>query len=175
MRIAVYGGSFDPPHVGHAMVAAWLRWTGHAEEVWLVPTFAHAFGKQLTPFDTRRRWCEALAADVGPWVRVCTVESELPEPSYTIDTLQALAAAHPQHRFRLVVGGDVLGQVQDWRRWDLIQERFEPLVVGRAGYPPVPGAVSFPEVSSTEIRARLSQGQPVDHLLTRGVLAAVSP
>lgn len=174
MRVAIYGGSFNPPHVVHGMVAAWLLWTGQVEQVWLVPVYRHAFeswhGKALAPFEARVRWCEALARDVDPRVQVSTIEAELPVPSYTISTLRALAARHPEHRFRLVVGADVLQQSPKWRAWDEIAAEFAPIAVGRAGYPSPPGGVVFPELSSTEIRARLAAGEPIDGLVTRGVL-----
>ena len=169
--IAIYGGSFDPPHVGHAMVCAWLTWTRQVDEVWLLPAAAHPFGKQSALFARRVAWCEALAQDLGGPVRVCTVESELPHPSYTIDTLCHLRATHPDRRFRLVIGGDVLQQVDRWKSWDRIAAEFSPLVVGRAGYPEPDGAVVFPEVSSTEIRERLAGGLSVDHLVTASVAA----
>src|SRR5688500_13322137 len=103
MRVAIYGGSFNPPHVGHAMVAGWLRWTDLADEVWLLPAFAHPFDKELAPFDRRVAWCAALAEAVGPWVRVEPIESTLPPPSYTVDTLSALRDLHPGRQLRLVV------------------------------------------------------------------------
>jgi nicotinate-nucleotide adenylyltransferase len=171
MRVAVYGGSFNPPHVGHAMVAAWLRWTDHADEVWLLPTFAHPFAKDLAPWSDRLRMSEALAAAVGPWVRVCTLESELPVPSYTIDTLTELQRRHPEHTLRLVVGADILPETAEWRRWDEIVARFSPVVVGRQGWPTPRGAVDFPGVSSTEVRARIRRGDPVTHLLPAAVRA----
>src|SRR5687767_5598917 len=115
MRIAVYGGSFNPPHVGHAMVAGWLAWTGTADEVWLLPSFVHPFDKELAPFPRRVAMCEALARSVGRWVRVETIESTLPTPSYTIDVLDALAARHRGHELRLVVGADVLTAVGQWK------------------------------------------------------------
>lgn len=173
MRIAVYGGSFNPPHVAHAMVAAWLLWTGHADEVWLVPVYKHAFegwhNKSLAPFEARVRWCRAMAEDVDPRVRVSEVERTLATPSYTIETLRALAAAHPEHQFRLVVGADALPTLPKWRAWPEIEAEFAPIVVGRAGYPAIPGAVSFPALSSTEIRQRLDEGLSVDHLVTARV------
>ena len=173
MRIAVYGGSFNPPHVAHGMVASWLLWTGLADEVWLVPVYKHAFegwhNKALAPFDRRISWCKALAADVDPRVRVCEIERHLDTPSYTIETLRALAAQHPDHRFRLVVGADALPTLPKWRAWPEIEEEFAPIVVGRAGYPDVPDAISFPALSSTEIRERLESGRPVNHLVTAGV------
>lgn len=171
MQVAVFGGSFNPPHVGHAMVAAWLRWVGRAEAVWLVPTFHHAFDKPVAPFPRRVAACEALAAHVGPWVRVEAIEAELPTPSYTLATLAALAARHPEHRFRLVVGADVYAQRALWHRWDDIVARHEPIVVGR-GALGVPGAPSFPEVSSTEIRRALAAGEPVDGWVPADVLEA---
>jgi nicotinate-nucleotide adenylyltransferase len=169
MRVAVYGGSFNPPHVGHAMVAGWLRWTDLVDQVWLLPAFVHPFDKELAPFDRRVAMVEALAADVGPWVRVEPIEGELPSPSYTIDTLDVLAARHPAHRFRLVVGADVLDSVHLWKRWDAIVSSYAPIVVGRQGYPCPAGAIEFPGVSSTAIRARLAEGRPVDHLVPAGV------
>jgi len=172
MRVAVYGGSFNPPHIGHALVVAWLVWTRRADEVWLLPTYAHAFDKPLAPWPKRLRACEALARLCGPRVRVEPIESELPTPSYTWLTLQTLAARHPQHHLHLVVGADVLGQTPSWRAWEEIRTHHAPIVVGRAGHPPVEGAPTFPDVSSTEVRARLAAGLPVDHLVPAEVLEA---
>ncbi len=170
MQVAIYGGSYNPPHVGHAMVASWLLWTRRAERVWLVPTYAHAFDKELLPFERRVAMCEALAADVDPRVSVCDIERALPAPSYTIQTLRLLRERHPEHRFRLVIGADILPQTSLWRSWDRIEAEFPPIVVGRGGYPPVEGAPRFPAISSTGIRRRLRAGEPVDHLVNASVL-----
>lgn len=164
MRIGVYGGSFNPPHVGHAMVSAWLRWTDRVDEVWWVPVAGHPFAKDLLPFAERVALCEAVVAGL-PGARVCTIESELPRPSYTIDTLGALAARHRGHAFRLVVGADVLGEVGKWKDWAGLSARFDPIVVGRQGFPTPPGAIDFPGVSSTEIRARAARGEGLEHLV----------
>ncbi len=172
MRVAVFGGSFNPPHVGHAMVAAWLRWADRVDEVWLLPAFRHAFDKSLAPFDVRVRACEALSTVLGVGFRVETIESTLPTPSYTVRTLDALAARHPEHRFRFVVGADVLPQLPQWREWARVAEQYAPIVVGR-GAVAVDGAPTFPEVSSTEVRRRIAAGEPVDHLVPAAVLAAV--
>jgi len=180
VHIAVYGGSFNPPHVGHAMVASWVRWTGQADSVWLVPVYRHAFedrhGKVLAPFEDRLAWCAALADELGVGVAVCDIERHLPAPSFTIDTLRHLAAMHAEHTFRLVVGADVLPQVGAWRSWDEIADRFAPIVVGRQGYPAPEGraSVDFPAVSSSEVRDRLRDGRPVEHLVTAGVRGLLS-
>lgn len=171
MRVAVFGGSFNPPHVGHAMIAGWLRWTDRCDEVWLLPTHVHAFGKPLAPFASRVAACERMAALVGPHVKVSSIEATLPSPSFTIVTLDRLAALHPTHRFRLVVGADILRQAASWRDWSRIEGDFAPIVLGR-GNESVSGAPSFPDVSSSDIRARLAAGQAVDHLVPSGVLEA---
>lgn len=173
MRVAVFGGSFHPPHVGHAMVASWLLWTEQVEAVWLLPVGDHPFGKALAPFAHRVRWCAALAGVLGPGVRVEAIEGERAGPTYTIDTLDALAARHPEHRFQLVVGADVLPATSSWRSWDRIVAAYAPIVVGRAGYPPAPGAPVFPDVSSTQIRARLEAGEPVNGLVPAAVIRAL--
>jgi nicotinate-nucleotide adenylyltransferase len=177
--VAVYGGSFNPPHVVHAMVAGWLLWTQRAEQVWLVPVFRHAFeglqDKTLAPFERRVRWCEAMADDIDRrLVSVNRIEAHLPTPSFTIDTLRALRARNPEHQFRLVGGSDVLPQTPQWKAWDDIVREFEPIVVGRAHHPPVVDSIQFPDVSSTEIRRRLSGGEPIDHLVTARVGALLA-
>lgn len=173
MRVAVYGGSFNPPHVGHAMVAGWLRWVDLVDEVWLVPAYQHAFDKRLAPFERRVRWCEALAAAVGPWVRVEPIEASLPTPSYTIDTLDALAARHPGVTLRMVVGTDVLPALPQWKRWDRIAAAYDPIVVARGGYPAPPdlGSPAFPDVSSTDVRELIAAGASIGALVPAGVAA----
>ncbi len=169
--IAVYGGSFNPPHVAHALVAAWVLWTHRADRVWLVPTFQHAFDKSLAPFEERCALCEAMVSDLDLPVEVLDVERELPVPRYTIDTLRTLARRHPTARLRLLVGADAVAQSVDWKSWDAIVAEFEPIVVGRPGFQEVPDAPVFPDVSSTELRDRLAAGQSVDHLVTASVAA----
>ena len=177
--VAIYGGSFSPPHVGHAMVAAWLLWTRRVDQVWLTPVYRHAFegqqDKQLASFEQRCSWCLAFADALGEGVEVCRIESELPTPSYTIDTLRSLRRRHPEFRFRLVVGSDVLPQLPQWRDWSSIAEEFSPIVVARDGYPSEQALESpvFPGVSSSEIRERLAKGQPVEHLVPAEVVRLI--
>lgn len=171
MRVAVFGGSFNPPHVGHGMVAAWLRWVDRADEVRLVPSFAHPFERPMAPFDARVAACRELAALVGPWVSVDPVEASLPRPSYTIRVLEALRAREPGNSFFLVVGADILAQAAAWKDWPRIEAEFAPLVVGR-GAQEVQGSPTFPPISSTEIRRRLEAGEPVEPLVPRPVLDA---
>jgi nicotinate-nucleotide adenylyltransferase len=173
VRVAVFGGSFNPPHVGHAMVTQWLLSTNMADEVWLLPTVSHALGKSLPPFAKRVAWCRALAAGLDARVQVNEIEMTLSRPSFSINTLRALQARHPDTIFRLVVGSDILDETDAWHEWDAIVAEFTPIIVGRAGYPVDGVALYFPEVSSSDIRTRVAEGRSVDGLVPHAVLDAM--
>ena len=173
MRIGIFGGSFNPPHLGHAMVASWLLWSDRVDEVWLVPTYDHPFSKELIPFTDRLALVRALAESVDSRVVVSEVERELPQPSYSLQTLRHLQKLHKEHSFHLVVGADVLLEVDAWHRWDLIMAEFPPIIVGRVGYEPVERAPQFPQISSTEIRSLLAAGKDVSHLVASASVKSV--
>ena len=173
MRVAVFGGSFNPPHVGHAMVSSWILWTGLAEQVWLMPTYSHALAKELPSFDQRVGWCTRMAGDVDPRIRVSRIEETLATPSYSIDSLRALQERYPTHEFRFVVGADILSQTDQWKQWAEIETCFQPIVVGRHGYSSPIGSVVFPEVSSTLIREHIREQKDFAHLVTASVYSAL--
>jgi nicotinate-nucleotide adenylyltransferase len=175
VRVAILGGSFNPPHVAHLMAAYWTLATQGVREVWLMPSYQHPFGKELAPFDDRLRMCELAARSVRG-VAVCGAERELardPLVGRTARTLEHLTAKHPDHDFTLVVGADILPETGKWWRWDRVQQLARIVVVGREGFPPVPGAPSLPAVSSTEIRDRIARGDDVAGLLPAKVLEYV--
>lgn len=165
--LGVFGGAFDPPHLGHAMVPAYLRLRGLAERVLVVPCADHPLGKDLSPFVRRMALVRAAMAIHGDAVEVSDVEARLHAerggPSYTLRMLEAVAAEHPGHEVRLVVGSDIVGEVQRWHRWDEIERRFAPIVVPRTGHAP-PDACALPAVSSTQVRAwlRTAYGDPAE-------------
>jgi nicotinate-nucleotide adenylyltransferase len=175
-EIALLGGSFNPPHVGHLMAAWYVLATEPVEEVWLLPSYRHPFGKALAPFEERLQMCE-LAAESLRGVRVCAAEAELaadPLVGKTARTLEYLAAKHPALRFALAVGSDLLAEAGNWYRWDLVQERARIVVVGRQGHPAgAEGRPLLPAVSSTGIRERLARGEDVSRLVPRKVLEYV--
>jgi nicotinate-nucleotide adenylyltransferase len=169
--IALLGGSFNPPHVAHLMAAYWTLATQDVSEVWLLPSYRHPFGKDLAPFEDRVAMCE-LAVRALRGVAVCGAEAELrsdPLVGKTARTLEHLVAKHPGYAFSLVVGADVLPEADKWYRWDRVKELARIIVVGREGFPPVPGAPSLPAVSSTAIRAAMARGEDVSGLVPRKV------
>jgi len=168
MRVAVYGGSFNPPHVAHQMALAYVLATAHVDEVWMVPTFKHPFEKQLVPFSDRAKMCE-LAASPFKAVRVSRVEEELGGESYTLRTMRALKERHPDHRFSLVIGADLVAERERWHGWAELKELVPFIVVGREGSPST-GGIALPAVSSTIVRQRIGSGEPVDALVAGDVL-----
>jgi nicotinate-nucleotide adenylyltransferase len=174
-RVAVYGGSFDPPHVAHLLAAAWVVSAADVDRIVLVPTFAHALGKEPgADFEHRLAMC-ARIADVVPACTVSDVERSLPQPSRTLHTLEALRARDPESTYRLVVGADIATQTHRWHRWDAIVALAAPLWLGREGYErPVGAVLDFPRVSSTEIRARLARGEVPTGLVPNAILAYIA-
>lgn len=164
---AVFGGSFDPPHIAHVLVACWATLVDEVDRVLVVPTFAHAFGKRSVSYEHRHAMCGRAMAGVRN-VEICDIERRLGGESRTYHTLRALSEERPGARFRLVVGADILEETERWFRWEDVAAMAPPLVVGRGGYPPPPGphvTIEMPELSSTEIRRRLAAGET-----TRGML-----
>jgi len=173
--VAIYGGSFDPPHVSHVLAAVYALKVGGFERVLVVPVFEHAFHKQLTPFEHRVRMCE-LAFEGIAGVEVTPVERELQTPSLTLRTLEHLAAAHPEWALRLLVGSDVLSETAKWHAFERVSALAPPYVVARPGYEHPDGhALLLPDVSSTRVREALASPGAADHaaLLAASVPSAV--
>lgn len=170
MRIAVFGGSFNPPHVAHQMVALYVLETTNVDGLWLVPCFRHPFDKPLAPFADRHRMCELAAVALGWRVRVSDVERTIGGPSRTLVTVRRLAEMHPEHEFQLVIGGDLVAEVPTWYGAAELQASVPFIVIGRGGTGASPGAVGMPLVSSTEVRDRLGRGQGAEGLVPRVVL-----
>ena len=172
MRVGIFGGSFNPPHVAHQMVGLYVLETAAVDELWLVPAFRHALGKPLAPFQHRLRMCELAAAALGRRARVSDVEGVLGGDSRTIHTLRRLQGLHPEHDFSLVIGADLLAEVSSWLGGDELRRTVPLVVVGRSGTTPEAEAatIAMPEVSSTEVRRRLGARESVEGLVPRTVL-----
>ncbi|MBK7863230.1 MAG: nicotinate (nicotinamide) nucleotide adenylyltransferase [Archangiaceae bacterium] len=170
MRVALLGGSFNPPHVGHLMAAIYVRACLGDDQVWLVPTFHHPFGKETVAYEHRVAMCEAAAADHASWLKVSRAESELhSSEGRTIDLLEQLLPRHPGVRFRLVIGSDIVADLPKWKAWERIAQLVDVTVLYRAGYPAA-GTVGPPlaQVSSTQLREKLNP-----ELVPRAVLEYV--
>lgn len=156
MSIAILGGSFDPPHIGHAILAQWIVWSKQAERVIFVPAFHHADkeGTLTASFEDRVRMVTAMCdAMKDERFTVSDIECHLPTPSYTINTLEHFAHVFGPDVVRLAVGVDAYRAILRWERGDEILATYDPIVVGREGHMDNPmGGFVCPGISSTLIR-----------------------
>jgi nicotinate-nucleotide adenylyltransferase len=170
MTLAIFGGSFDPPHVAHVLAASYALAVGGFERILVVPAFEHALGKHLSPFEERLALCRLCFDDLAR-VEVSALESELPRPSYTVRLLERLQSERPGVAMRLVIGSDVLGETHSWRDFARIEELAPPFVLTRRGHerPELAPAI-LPEVSSTRVRELLARRHDAEALRELGWL-----
>jgi nicotinate-nucleotide adenylyltransferase len=170
VRTMLFGGSFDPPHRGHAQVADAVLREGLADEVWFVPCGAHPFGRELSAPKHRVAMVELI---LRPNVSVCTFEADKAMPSYSIETLEHLSRLHPQRAFAWLMGSDLLPSFDEWHQFDKLLARWPVYVYPRRGHPFDPlyagmtALRSLPEidVSSTAVRRRLAEGTSITDLV----------
>ncbi|WP_437592612.1 nicotinate (nicotinamide) nucleotide adenylyltransferase [Sorangium sp. So ce1000] len=187
-RVAIFGGSFNPPHVAHVLAATYALSVAPIDEVLVVPVYRHPFSKELVPFEHRLAMCH-LALGWLPRVSVSPVERDLGGESLTLRTLEHLAAAHPDWAMRLLVGADVLPDLPRWHRFDRIEQLAPPIVLGRSGVVASaaerleagaadprshlrPADVQLPRISSSDIRRAFADGdlEAVHQRVPRAVL-----
>jgi nicotinate-nucleotide adenylyltransferase len=161
LRIALFGGSFDPPHLGHVLAACYARIVAQVDEVWVLPVARHAYGKPISSWEQRWCLCEAAFAAL-PFVRLRDDEHDNPG-GYTIDLIERLRARHPQHRWLLVGGTDTARDLPNWHRGAELVDLIGVIPVPRRGYDDHPAAL--PEISSSLVRERCRRGERVDDLV----------
>lgn len=173
--VAFFGGSFNPPHIGHVLAVAYVLATEEVDEVRVVPCFRHPFAKDLVPFEHRFAMCE-LAMGWLPRVTISRVEEELGGESRTLRTIEHLYATEPDKEFRLVIGADVLAERSRWHGFERLEQLAPFILLGRAGTSSkeAPSPV-LPEVSSTAVRDALRSGSrsELEALVPRAVLSYI--
>ena len=174
MEIALLGGSFNPPHVGHLWAATFVRATQAVDQVWLLPAFHHPFGKSLEAFEHRLKMCELLCEDARGWLVASPVEREVGGGGWTVELLRHLHRTRPEDSFTLVIGSDILKDLPKWRAFDEIERLAKVLVIHRAGFP-AKEAIGPPmaDVSSTDVREAIRRGDLGGGYLPRKVLAYI--
>ena len=175
MITALFGGSFNPPHMAHVLAVTVVLARFDVARVLVIPTHLHPFAKALAPYEDRVAMAE-LAMGFLPKVTVSRVEQELGGESKTVRTVEHLHGAHPDWQLRFVMGADLVSESTKWTRFDRIAELAPPIVLGRAGVQyegaPIP---LLPAISSTEVRAKIAVGAwtELEALVPREVLLHV--
>jgi nicotinate-nucleotide adenylyltransferase len=182
-RIGIFGGTFDPPHVGHLVTAVNVRHALALDVVMLMVAnvpWQKEGSRCITPVLDRLAMVEAAVADV-PGLEAGRLEIELGGTSFTADTLAELARREPGAELFTIVGDDAAAGLITWQRYEEVVARSTMVVVDRPGEPVrLPGEIDWIhvevprlEVSSTDLRARFTDGRPLDYLITEPVLEVI--
>ena len=181
MRLGVFGGAFDPVHTGHLVLASECRQQLALDAVWLVPSGSppHKDPGGLADAGTRVEMLE-LATAGDPGLVVSRIEIDREGVSYTVDTLETIAASDPGCELFLLLGADSVADLANWYQPERICELARIVAVNRGGTTSktaVTGCrveeVTMPaiDVSSRDIRHRIRQGRSIRHLVPRAVEA----
>jgi nicotinate-nucleotide adenylyltransferase len=182
-RVGLFGGTFDPPHVGHLVTAVNVR---HALDLDVVVMMVANVpwqkegSRAITPAPDRLAMVVAAVQEVAGLVPG-RQEIDLGGPSFTADTLAVLANDYPGAEFFTIIGDDAAAGLRTWTRWEEVVERSRLVVVDRpGGHLDVDGGIEWIrvevprlEVSSTDLRARFTDGRPLDYLVTQPVLDVI--
>ncbi len=185
MKIGIFGGSFNPIHSGHAIIAHHIISSGAVDRLWLMvsPVNPLKVGLEQQVADTDRLRMVEMVTRPLENVETSAFEFTMPKPSYTIDTLNALQAKFPDDEFYLVTGADNWAIFDRWRNSEEILAKYHLLVYPRLGYDVVipeelrdrVSLVDAPiiELSSTAVRERLAQGLSVRYYVPDEVLSYI--
>lgn len=176
MKIAVLGGSFDPPHQGHAIIAERLIKLFNFGQVWLMPCFKHPFNKKLTSPKHRLAMTKFLRSKN---IKVSDLEIKRKKISYTIDTLNSLKKMSPKNQFFWVAGSDQMKSFKKWKKWEEILEKFKLIIIPRNGAKTTnlfTNAIILDRekfspirISSSTIRERIKKGKKIDKMVPKEV------
>ena len=180
MRIGIFGGSFNPIHVGHISLARQLRQLAGLDEVWLMVSPQNPLKQGSNDLlDDRLRYQLARIALHGEeGIKACDYELHLPKPSYTWNTLQHLRQDFPNNTFVLLIGGDNWQHFHRWYKADDIMREYQMVVYPRRGSETdttsLPSTVKIVnteliDISSTEIRQRVQQGESIKEMVPSSI------
>jgi nicotinate-nucleotide adenylyltransferase len=179
MRLGIFGGTFDPPHVGHLIAAEDAAAALGLDRVSFIPTGTHPLknARVEAPAELRLRMIRAATAG-NDLFGVDGRELARPGPSYTVDTLRELSAENPTAELFLLIGADILAELHRWHRIEEVAERARIAVMSRPEAPMQRPAVELDlvrvdvthvAISSSEIRERVRAGRPYRYLVPAAV------
>ncbi|MCU0328250.1 MAG: nicotinate (nicotinamide) nucleotide adenylyltransferase [Chitinophagales bacterium] len=184
MNIALFFGSFNPIHTGHLIIAQSICNLGSFQEVWLVITPQNPNKTKASLIAHTKRYILAdIATDKHPQIRPSNIEFNLPQPSYTIDTLAYLQSIYPNRKFTIVMGWDNFKTIEKWKNYEKIIAHFSIIVYKRGTDKIEIDSEKFPKVtlmdaplldiSATMIRENFSKGIDNKYLLPDEVIEEI--
>lgn len=188
MNIILFGGAFNPPHLGHIIVIQQaFELIPNMDELWILPCYRHTFQKHLAPTKHRLEMTKLLlkefatpSSDLHNRIKIDTTEIENKLSGETLQALKILQQKHSQHTFSFLMGTDNLKEFKKWGNWQKLLKAMHFYVYPRAGYQ---NKIKFPNmtllrsdtqvvsnISSTLIRKRIGKKLPLSHLVPNSVL-----
>lgn len=185
-NIAVFGGTFDPPTRAHEKIIEYALDQPYLDEVWIMPSGQRLDKPHMLDDATRLEMLEVMKSQNfagNPKLKLSDFEMNLPQPSHTYATVQALARAYPECNFHFVFGTDSYWDMQSWEHGQWLRQNLHMLIVPRGGKMPsktdkirpflVP-EVEDMAISSTQAREALGRGDPIDKFVSKAVARFLS-
>ena len=175
MRIGLFFGSFNPVHIGHLIIASLVHQKCELDKIWFVLSPQNPLKQKsnlLNEYD--RLHLLRLSIQDNDAFDVCTVEFELPKPSYTIDTLQVLENKYPKYTFYIIIGEDILDSLKKWKNYELLTTKYHFLIINRESNSTKQNQIELPQnhtfldvpilnISSSQIRNMLKNNLSIKY------------
>lgn len=174
-RIGILGGTFDPPHAGHLLIAEETRLALELAEIWFIPSYEPPHKNRAMMNEKHRIAMLKGAIADNPSFAINLIEIERSGKSYTIDTMAALHAMYPDTVFYFIIGADMVEYLPNWHRIDELIDLVQFAGVRRAGYnletkyPVIEIDIPTFNVSSSMVRSRLKNKKTVRYLVPDSV------
>jgi nicotinate-nucleotide adenylyltransferase len=172
MKIAVLGGGFNPPHLGHLLICQQVLAFTDIEEVWLLPYFAHPWEKPSISPDDRLAMCKTMESKT---IKVSDIEIAQRRKNYTFETIDLITRKYPNHTFSWIIGSDLYEEFFSWEKSLEMVEKVNILVFPRAGWPITKLPANFwtikdellttSDTSSEKIRKMIKEGLSIKGLV----------
>lgn len=183
MKIAILGGAFNPPHLGHQLIAQEILKYLAIDEVWLTLCYQHTFDKNLAPIIHRQNMTKML---INTNIKYCNTEIDHKLSGQTIELMPILQQEYPQHNFSFLIGSDNLAHFKKWGQWRKLITTYPFIVyprpsfaVGLDNYGLKNSKYKFEvlknhllatcRISSTDIRHKIKYHLPIDHLVAKNI------
>jgi len=177
LKVGLYFGTFNPIHIGHLVIANHMAEYSDLDKIWMVITPHNPFKKKSSLLDNHHRYqMVQRALEEYPKIEESTIEFDLPQPNYTVNTLAYLQEKYPDYEFCLIMGEDNLKSFHKWKNYEVILENHEIYVYPRISegvmetqfdkHPKIHKvAAPIMEISSTAIRNGIKEKKNVRPLL----------
>jgi len=177
-NIGLLFGTFNPPHIGHTLIANYFYITNNFDEIWFIVSPQNPFKKDITLLNEKLRLeMVRLAIENANYLKASDIEFGLPKPSYTINTLEKLKNDYPQYTFNIIMGSDNAISIEKWKYFQNIIDNHRIYVYPRTGYSTknilthknikIDNTAPIIDISSTWIREQIKNGKDVQFFLRK--------